>query len=407
MRRVGLGLLLISAVVLAGSGGEDEKILNLALGNPDLKEKTLEIFPGKIYSTESGDPVSFERMIGDLARCRIIYVGETHNSLPMHRIQAEIIRGLYELDRGLSIGMEMFNVEQQTSLNKWSLGILDEKEFIRDSRWYIHWNFHYHFYRDIMEESRHNHIPIYALNAPREIITSIRMRGWEALDDKDKEWIPKPDLSHKEHRALIRAVFENMEMPPQMKGPGLEKVFEGLYRAQSAWDEIMASQALKGMRSDGRRMVLLAGSGHLLYNLGINRRLFEKNGEAFKTVLCVVIPKGEANARITRSVADYIYALPAEDKPAYPSLGLSFKHFQGLKNPVIDRDPINGAAKGAGFKKGDVVLSVNNHQFFDINELRIFLSVFSWGDTIEFTLLRNAAEKTIRFEVQWSEEEIR
>jgi hypothetical protein len=228
------------------------------------------------------------------------------------------------------------------------------------------------------------------------------MKGWDALSDEEKRMVPKPDLSHQEHRYLIRTIFQSEDIPDQMKGKALDMAFEGLYRAQSTWDEVMAFNTVKAVKLGRKKIVVLVGSGHLLYNLGINRRAFEKSHLPFKTVVCVVIPEGKKNIRVSRSLADYIWGIPEEKKPYYPSIGLSFKKFEGLENLVIERDPINGVAKECDFKKGDVVLSVDGKGYSDTNELRIYLANFTWNEEVKFRLLRDAKkiETALRIQMQ-------
>ena len=192
-----------------------------------------------------------------------------------------------------------------------------------------------------------------------------------------------------------------------MAGPGLDKVFEGLYRAQSAWDEVMSDNILNALEYTRNRMVVLAGSGHLMYNLGINRRAFEKSGWPFKTVVCVMIPEGQESIEVSRTLADYVWGLAEEERPTYPSVGLRLKMFDHLANPVVEREPIDGVALDAGFEKGEVILSVGDHTFNDINTIRTYLSHFTWGDTVTFEVLRDAQVKTIdvTFELKEKEEE--
>lgn len=384
---------------------EEDKTLRLQIGDKKLKDQIMSLMPGKIYSTQKGKAIPFALMIEEMAKSRLIYVGETHNSLPMHRIQARIIQALYEQDKNLSVGLEMYPVTHQEVLNKWSLGILSEDEFVREGQWYVNWNFHFGFYEDIFEFTKEKSLPLYALNAPREVISKVRLKGWEALSAEEKEIVPEPDLTHHEHRTLIRTIFESTDLPHQMKGEGLEMAFEGLYRAQTTWDETMAFHALRALEKDEGRMIVLAGSGHLIYNLGINLRAYEKSRLPFKTVVCVVVPKDKESVEVSRSLADYVWGLPEEERPAFPSVGLSFKKFDGLKNLVIEREPIDGAAKGAGFEKGDVVLSVEDREFAEINDLRIFLAEYGWGAQVKFRLLRNAEEKEVvlKFEMAGAE----
>jgi uncharacterized iron-regulated protein len=383
---------------------EEAEILRLKVGDNILKEKTMTVTAGKIYSADTGEPISFDSMIQEMAGSRIIYVGETHNSLPMHRIQAKIIQKLFEQDRDLSVGLEMYPVTQQDVLKKWSLGILSEEEFIREGQWYVTWNFHFGFYQDIFRVVKKNSIPLYAVNVPREIIGNIRMKGWEALSEEEKAMVPEPDLANKDHRTLIRAIFEGSDLPPQMKGKGLEMAFEGLYRAQTAWDETMARYALSALDKEGGKIVVLAGSGHLLYNLGINMRAYNKGELPFKTVISVVIPKGEEGIEVSCSLADYVWGIAAEDRPVYPSVGLRFKKIEGLENLVIERDPIDGVSKGADFKRGDVVLFVDGKKFTDINDLRMYLAKFAWGDSVVIQLLRDAEIRGVSLKFQMTDE---
>jgi uncharacterized iron-regulated protein len=394
-------LLLASVFVFGGQ----EELLRLQIGDENLREKTMVVTPGKISAAATGQAVSFAEMIQEMAQSRIVYVGETHNSLPMHQIQAKIIQGLYELDRDLSVGIEMYPVTQQEALRKWSLGILTEDEFIREGQWYVNWNFRFGFYRDIFGVIKNNGIPLYALNVPREIISKIRMKGWEALDEAEKEMVPKLDLTQEDHRTLIRTIFEGADLPHQMKGKGMEMAFAGLYRAQTAWDETMAYHALDALQKEEGRLVVLAGSGHLLYNLGINLRAYIKSHLPFKTVVCVVIPEGEESLEVSCSLADYVWGLKEEQKPAFPSVGLRFEKFDGLDNLVIERDPIDGVAKGADFKKGDVLLSVDGKKYTDINELRTYLARFDWGDQATFQILREAQQVEVLLKFQLPEEE--
>ena len=370
--------------------------LTLKIGHPKLKNKVMEVGLGAILSGEAGAAVDFERMIREMRPARIVHVGETHNSLPMHEIQFQVIRALYAQDRHLAVGLEMLPVTVQETLNKWTAGLLTKDEFIREVRWYVNWNFHFGYYEKIFDFAKEHGLPVYALNIPREIITKIRMRGWDALTEEERALIPAaPDLANQDHRTLIRAVFESSDLPPQMKGAGLDMVFEGLYRSQSAWDEVMGANAVRGAESEGRRLVVCAGSGHLLYNLGLNRRAYERSKMPFKTVIAVAIPAGKKSLTVSRSIGDYIFGLAEEEKPAFPTIGLSFKKVENLENLVIDAKPTEGVAGRAEFEKGDIVLSVDGKAFTDINEVRMTLARMTCGEEVKFKVLRAGQVKDV------------
>jgi len=391
----------VSVLFSLSQEGEDKTLL-LPIGDKRFKEKTLDIFPDRIYSALEGKAIPFPEMIREMKESRFIYVGESHTSLPMHDIQLRIIQALHEQDRNLVLGLEMMPIFTQEILNRWSLGILSREEFIREARWYVHWNYNFGFYEKIFEFAKEKRIPVYALNVPREIITKIRMKGWEVLSEEEKKLVPQPELSNQEHRLLIRTIFETTPIPHQMKGEGLDVVFEGLYRSQSAWDEVMASNAVKFAEKERKKIIVLAGSGHLFYNLGINRRGHERSHLPSKTVICVSVPREKKSIQVARSLGDYIWGIPEEEKPAFPSVGLSFKKFDGLENLVIDSKPLEGVSEGGDFEKGDIVLSVDGKSFTDINELRIFLARFKWDEEVRFQLLRSGQEKEVTLKFEFS-----
>ena len=372
--------------------------LTLKIGDPKLKDKVFEVGPGAILSGRSGAQVKFERLIDEMMGARIVHVGETHNSLPMHEIQFQVIRALYAKDRHLAIGLEMVPVTLQETLNKWTAGILAKDEFLREIRWYVTWNFNFGYYEKIFDFAREHRLPIYALNAPREVISKIRMRGWDALSDQEKAFFPgPPDLTNQDHRKLLRAIFESEDIPEAMKGPGLDKMFEGLYRGQSAWDEVMGANTVRAAEAEGRRVVVCVGSGHLLYNLGLNRRAYERSKLPFRTVIAVEVPPGKKALPVSRSIGDYVFGLAAEEKPAFPNIGLGLKKLENLENLVVDPKPTEGVAGRAGFEKGDVVLSVDGKAYTDINELRMELAKMACGAEVKFKVLRAGAVKDVPF----------
>jgi len=395
---------LMTGVRAAAPDEKEDKSLSLHIGTAMFRDKILELAPGSVVSAEKGRVVDFPRMIKEVRESRLVFFGENHDSLPMHDAQLRIIEALYAQDKKLAIGLEMFPITLQAVLDKWSAGTLTRDEFIREGKWYVNWSLNFGFYEKIFDFARENRIPLCGLNAPKEAITTIRMKGWEALSEDEKKMVPQPDLSNQEHRLLIRTILESAEIPHQMKGAGLEMMFEGLYRAQAAWDEVMASNLVEAVKKEGRKIVVLAGSGHLLFNLGINRRAYEKSRWPSKTIIGVTVPKGKPTLQVSRSLGDYVWGFVEEEKPAFPAIGLSFKKFEGIENLVIDNKAVEGVAKGAEFEKGDVILSMDGRAFSDINEARIYLAQFKWGDEVKIRLLRNGQVKEIALKFEPSKE---
>ena len=97
------------------------------------------------------------------------------------------------------------------------------------------------------------------------------------------------------------------------------------------------------------RVVVCVGSGLLLYNLGLNRRAFERSKLPFKTVIAIEVPDGRKTLPVSRAIGDYVFGLAPEEKPAFPTIGLGLKKVDNLENLVVDPKPTEGAAGRAGW----------------------------------------------------------
>ena len=253
--------------LLARGQDEEDKTLRLPIGDARLKDRTMNVAAGEILAARTGKPAAFSRMIKELAGYRFVYVGESHDSLAMHDIQLQVIQALHAKSPDIAVGLEMLPLETQPVLDRWSQGLLSRDEFLRESRWYVHWSMNFGYYEKIFEFAKANRIPLYALNAPREVIAKVRAGGRDSLTEAEKEVVPPLDLGLEDHRALMRAIFGESDIPHEMKGgeAAFDKMFEGLYRAQVAWDEVMAANAIRGAEASKLRLVVLAGSGHMIW----------------------------------------------------------------------------------------------------------------------------------------------
>ncbi len=393
----GAAFLLLAGVLSTWLWSRDraeDRTLTLPLGPEQLRGRLIKVESGQLYSARKGKPVSFEVMVREMKKARLVHVGETHDNLDMHEMQFRIIEALYRQDPNLAIGLEQVTVDLQPVLDRWVAGELDEESFLREIKWYVTWSFNYGYYRKIFDFAREHRLPIFALNAPRNLITRVRMQGYEALSEEEKQIIPPLDLNNKEHRLLIRTIFESEEIPPQMKGANLDSMFEALYRAQVAWDETMGRNAVRAAEATGRRVVVLAGSGHMLYGLGLNLRARLLSSLPQVTIIGVQLAEGKS-LKVSRGLADFVYGVKAKDYPAYPAVSVNLKKVDGLNNLVVAARPIEPLARAAGLEKGDVILSVDGKEVFEVNDFRMILAGFTWGEEVKIKVLRNGEVLTL------------
>lgn len=269
---------------------------------------TLPWIEGKNVRAEFGytDVRSGERAVAsDVAEAadgvRYVLLGETHDSADHHKMQAEVIEALVARGREVVIGFEMFTRPRQPDLEAWPKGEQTEAEFIEKSNWGKEWGFPFELYKPIFDAAKKHKLRMVALNVPR---TWVRAKsGGKELPEEAKGQVPDPSLDNPTHRKL----FDEM-----MKGhPVSEAAANNMYSAQVLWDEGMADTAIKHFKANppGPKtvMVIVVGSGHVLYGQGINWRLKERAGEKSVSVIGV---DAEAARDVKSSLGDFAYLSP-------------------------------------------------------------------------------------------------
>jgi uncharacterized iron-regulated protein len=315
---------------------------------------------------------------------RIIYVGEVHDVFAHHAVQLDIITGLYESDPRIAIGMEMFQVPFQKSLDRFIQGTMGEREFLKESEYFKRWGFDYHLYKPILDFARTERVPVVALNTKREIIDQVSHNGIDSLSPQEKEEIPSDlDFSDDEYRSRLEEIFAFHENSD-------EKNFDYFYQSQILWDETMSKSIDTYLAANpGRRMVVLAGQGHLMYGSGIPKRTFRRNGHAYSIILM--------DADVETGIADYIF---------YP------KHVEGITSPKlmvflkkaadgleIAGFPDDSVSEKAGLKVGDILLSVDDVKVGTIDDIKIHLLYKKEGEIINVTVQREEHGKKTEMEI--------
>lgn len=223
--------------------------------------------------------------------------GEQHDNQNHKEAVAQIIQALVDRGRIVSVGLEMFTRPNQGNLYNWSLGKWDESTFIEQSNWKNQWGFDYSIYRPMFEAVKQNRLPLVALNIPREWVRTVSRNGPESLPAEAREQVPPIDTNNKDHQAVFGAL---------MGGHPPSEGMKNIYAAQVLWDVAMADSALKAMNrwphNPKRIMVILAGSGHVMYGQGINYRLHQQAGVNSLSVIGV-----DSSQSVRSGIGDFTY----------------------------------------------------------------------------------------------------
>lgn len=266
------------------------------------RQYLLQAPPGVILDTHRRRPVSLSQMVALLEDSLFILIGEQHDNPRHHQFQASVIEALTLAGRAVIVGMEMFDRTMQYPLNLWTLNRLSEEEFIEQSQWRQQWGFDFALYRPIFEVVRRYRLRLTGLNVPRALVRQVGRNGWQSVPPEERLGIPDLDLSQQEHRTLFQTLMGG-HPPTGAQG-------ENIYAAQVLWDTGMADSAIRYLErtvpSPRLAFVILAGNGHVMYDVGISLRLRQRGYTNTATIVC--LPDSEKPTPIRASLADFVYS---------------------------------------------------------------------------------------------------
>jgi uncharacterized iron-regulated protein len=254
-----------------------------------------------IYSRKDKKTISFGEMIDQLLEADLICVGETHDSDLCHRVQLQILKALYARDGRLGVGMEMFQRPYQKEIDRYFHGETGEEDFLKASEYHQRWGFDWSLYRPIIEFCRRNNLPLAALNAPKELTKRVSKVGYAALTDDEKKQLGEVNFQIKDHRDYW---YERLPKMHGLKNPTPEQKEHG-YEVMTVWDDYMAASTAQFQQDRNvRRMVVLAGSGHIERGFGIPMRAARLTGGKAMTVRIEI--GGDLDKLATEATADYV-----------------------------------------------------------------------------------------------------
>src|SRR5687767_2145942 len=124
-------------------------VSNLPFGDPARRDREAPLVLDAITATATGELLTTDVLVSRLSGVRLVFVGESHTSAPIHEAQRRLIEGLLAAGRKVLVGLEMYPSSEQPALDRWSRGEWTEEQFVRESHWYKHWSFDWRYYRDI------------------------------------------------------------------------------------------------------------------------------------------------------------------------------------------------------------------------------------------------------------------
>lgn len=384
-------------------GDEAPDLLHLTIGDPERRSRTVELVVDGITETASGETLTPAGVAERLAGTRLVFFGEHHTSMEMHRAQLRLLQELEKTGRPLRIGLEMFPYTAQEGLDRWVDGLLTEEGFLEIGGWYEHWGLHWGYYREIFRFARDHGVPMIGVNTPREVVSAVRKEGVEELSEDQRAHVP-PSMNldgpeTEDHRTLFRQMlFGDADDEETIHSTMSDEQLEAMRSAQVTWDAAMAYNAVRALDDapEDAVLVVLIGSGHVAYGLGAERQARQWLDGEIASVVPVPAEDddGEPVETVQASYADFVWGLPGGEEPLYPSLGASTTQAGGESEgdgPTGRRVifvPEDSVAARAGLEVGDVITAVDGAQVPDKAAYNRALAAYRWSDEATFTVVR-------------------
>ncbi len=160
-----------------------------------------------------GRETSYGKMIQSLEKADVVFFGELHNNTLAHWLELQLLKDLHTSGTRVIVGMEMFESDDQTKLNEYLKGLIEEKNFLKEAKI---WDNYKTDYRPIVEYAKRNHIHVVATNVPRRYANLVYRKGLPYLDSLGNEsykWIaPLPltvDFELPSYKAMVSGMGEH------------------------------------------------------------------------------------------------------------------------------------------------------------------------------------------------------
>jgi len=376
----------------------DDKSLDALPIGASLHRLELAVLPaGKIMDTAQGREIDLPDMIKENLGRDVFIIGEFHDSYACHVWQKDFIEALAKAYPRLLVGFEFFDRSDDPFLELYVNGKISEGELLEKTGWYKRSALNFGYTRLVLETVKKLGLKAVGLNVPREMVSRVAKGGFAKLAAAEQAVFPGTGRTYPEHEYFIRSTLGEFAVQVPFW-------FQNVYAAQKCWDVVMAESmrlALARAAFRGYKGVIIAGSAHVAYGLGIpwRYRLRDKGAKILTLVPVLVAAKKKEGSEeenpmvkalagqlqpaavFSRGLADAVFAVAAEEKPFFTVLGCSGK-MNGEGIYEISQVSKDSPAEKYGLRAGDCILAIDGVPVKTVDGLRLILAQKNWNDAL-------------------------
>ncbi|MDI6733536.1 MAG: ChaN family lipoprotein [Planctomycetota bacterium] len=278
----------------------------LSLNIPDLYTKYVDLKTLEI--------LDYKGLISRLKGIQVIYIAEEHTNDYHHKLQEDVLRGLFQNNPKTTLSMEFLYRSRQEIIDNYSAGKIGDEEF--DKKVIFGFGSLYHYYKPLIRYAQTNKIKIIGMNVEKTIKRKFVDSGWDKLTPEEQKVIARDvDTSNKEHKKFVIQSFEGM-LKENIFSP---EMIDKLYLMQCIWDETFAeaiANYLKSVNDPSVQVVVVAGAGHISYKFNIPERSYKRHPATYRTLIPFEIDDNTKEKErfftdaLTSNIGDFIYFSP-------------------------------------------------------------------------------------------------
>jgi uncharacterized iron-regulated protein len=263
---------------------------------------------------KNGKEVKYKKMISELKKNRIVFIGELHDNPISHWMELQITKDLYDsTTQNLILGAEMFEADNQLVIDEYLQKLFDDKKFEAELKL---WKNYKTDYKPLMLFARDNGLRFVATNIPRRYANIVFRKGFEGLDelsDEAKKYIAPLPVKYDPEVKCYKDMLNMGDSPAGKAAHGMAN----LPKAQAAKDATMAYFIDKNMEP-GKIFIHYNGSYHSKDHEGIIWYLSLMD-KGYEIVTVSTVNQKDINVLDdeNKGTADYIICVPDDMTRTY------------------------------------------------------------------------------------------
>jgi len=138
--------------------------------------------------TKSGKKTTYAKLLRQAAKSEVVLFGEYHDNSVVHWLEFELAKDL-AAKAPLVLGAEMFEADNQSQLNAYLAGTINQKQLDSLARL---WPNYKTDYKPLVDLAKSSTVPFIATNIPRKYASLVYKKGFDALLDlpeQEKSWM--------------------------------------------------------------------------------------------------------------------------------------------------------------------------------------------------------------------------